>query len=168
MPCCPRKGILLTERGLRSLTPEIPVQGTVLNRFENVISENRFTFLKVRQGARDFEDAIVGSGAEIHFIHGLISETRELHRTDEFDALTDELKRLTRLRVVLRFTEPTKPGLQTTLHKVGRLVIRRIHFSFPQSESQLPVKFPIPGPISEYETSCPPSLLPDHCCAARC
>ena len=53
------------------LGQERPVQGVVLDGFEDVVGGDVIQRGEVGQGAGDFEDAVVGAGAEVEVGHGL-------------------------------------------------------------------------------------------------
>ena len=48
-----------------------PVQGAVFDSFEDVVGGDVIQRGEVGQGAGDFEDAVVGAGAEVEVGHGL-------------------------------------------------------------------------------------------------
>ena len=52
------------------LRPQIPVESAVLDGFADVLGEDRFGASEIGDGAGDFEDAVVGAGAEVQFRHG--------------------------------------------------------------------------------------------------
>ncbi len=52
------------------LGPEVSIEGAVLDCFAYVVGEDVFGFGEVGDGAGDFEDAVVGPGAEVELGHG--------------------------------------------------------------------------------------------------
>ena len=68
--CGPRlhqRGVYIAYCAL--LDPERSIKGAILDRFAHVLGCDRFGALEVGDRARDFQDAIVGAGAQIEFRH---------------------------------------------------------------------------------------------------
>src|SRR5690348_12821061 len=55
---------------LEALSPERPVKGAVLDGFGDVLGLQRTAALEIGHGARHFQDAVVGAGAEALLGHG--------------------------------------------------------------------------------------------------
>ena len=54
--------------------PQLPVQGTILNRLGNVIAGNRLRARQIRDGSRDFQDPVVGARAQIQIRHRILEQ----------------------------------------------------------------------------------------------
>jgi len=54
--------------------PQIPIQGTVLDGLHHVRGLDGGASSEVGDGARDFQDAVVGAGAELEIRHGVAEE----------------------------------------------------------------------------------------------
>ena len=59
-------------RGASSPTssPKIAVERAVSDGLEDVVGADFFVAAEIGEGAGDFQDAVVGTGGEIHAIHG--------------------------------------------------------------------------------------------------
>ena len=55
---------------------QIPVEAAVLDRFEQVRGSDGLGAGEVGDGARDLEDAVVGAGGQMQFLHGLLYSWR--------------------------------------------------------------------------------------------
>ena len=103
--------------------PIVPIQGSILDGFKNMVWFDLSAAVEVRQSARDFEDAIVSAGRKVHFGHGVVEvlatfrtelavfphelgshvavvfymgrfgETFDLEISSRFDAVADGLRR---------------------------------------------------------------------------
>ena len=56
------------------LCPKCSVEGTILDGFTDMVRLNVIAGFKIGDGASDFEDAIIGTGAELELIHGHAEE----------------------------------------------------------------------------------------------
>ena len=65
-------GILLSSR------PSIPIQTPVLNCLREMLCLYFLRLCKIRDCPRDFQDAIVRTGAEIHVTHGELEHVTRL------------------------------------------------------------------------------------------
>jgi hypothetical protein len=54
--------------------PKIAIQGAILDRLQDMRGLNVLSRGEIGDGARDLEDAIVGSGAQIELFHGEVQE----------------------------------------------------------------------------------------------
>ena len=56
----------------RNSHPQIPIQRAILNRFHDVDLLDLGDAFEIGQGAGHFEDAVMGPGAEVEGVHGLL------------------------------------------------------------------------------------------------
>lgn len=54
--------------------PQTSIQGPVIHRFEQLITGDFSQACQIGQGARDFEDAVVGPGAVVEVTHGVLKD----------------------------------------------------------------------------------------------
>ena len=54
------------------LRKQLPVQRPKLDCLQDVVGTDRFGSAKIGEGAGDFQDAVVGTGAEVHFAHRVL------------------------------------------------------------------------------------------------
>lgn len=71
--------------------PHLPVQRAVTDGFQHVVGADFVVPAEIGQSTRHFENAVVGSGAEIHLAHGVFEAASGLGI--EFAVLFDESRR---------------------------------------------------------------------------
>ena len=54
--------------------PQLAIERTILNRFGDVLARDVLRAGQIRDGARDFQDAVVSSRAQIQITHGELQQ----------------------------------------------------------------------------------------------